>query len=228
MIIEKYGIRLVRLTEKDIELVRSKRNSEKIRRTMVFQGEISKEEQLKWFRSVDTVNNIYLLVEYKGEKIGLINGKNTDFEKRISEGGIFFWEERHLQSIVPALCTIIMHDYNFLVCEFEKTIIKVLKTNRQAIIFNKTFGYRLAENDSGHNQNHEVYELTKENYFHKINKYRKAIGKHTGDMEPLGEPHFSFKTTSDEDMIRLYGPLPAYLKEKVNLILKKENRKLLV
>ncbi len=226
MIIGKYGIRLERLTEKDLELVRQKRNSDTIRERMVYQKLISEEEQQKWFRSIDNVNNIYLLVIYQGEKIGMINGKNTDFEKRISEGGIFIWDERHLNSIVPSLCSIIMHDYNFLVCEFEKTIIKVLNSNTVAIQFNKMFGYEPTDviddqNDFRH------YELRREIYLQKIGKYRKAVGLHTGDAEELGEKDFSFENTSDEEMKRLYGPLPKYLLDKVNLILNKENRTLL-
>jgi hypothetical protein len=226
MIIEKYGVRLERLTVNELEIVREKRNSEKIRSNMVFQEQISKEEQIKWFHSIDNVNNIYLVVHYEGEKIGLINGKNTDFENRVSEGGIFIWEERRLQSVIPALCSIIMHDYNFLICEFEKTIIKVLKTNVNAIQFNKSFGYEPVSEESNE-QNYQTFQLTRENYLQKIAKYRKAVGVHTGDMEELGENNFSFCNTADADILRLYGPLPKYLVEKVNLILKKENRTLL-
>lgn len=223
MIIEKYGIRLERLTSADLELVRNKRNQDSIRKKMIFQDIITEEQQKAWFESIDTIHHLYFIVSVDGLKIGLVNGKNTDFVNRVSEGGIFIWDENHLYSIIPSYCSIIMHDYNFLICEFEKTVIKVLKSNLNAIQFNKTFGYELVSetDDFG------IYQLKRERYLQKIEKFRKAIGHATGDAEPLGESDFSFSNVSDEELKRLYLPLPVYLREKANLILKKENRNLL-
>ena len=68
MIINKYGVKLTRLTLDDIELVREKRNSDTIREKMVYQEQVSKQQQLEWFRSIDNVNNIYLLIHVEGKK----------------------------------------------------------------------------------------------------------------------------------------------------------------
>ena len=89
MIIEKYGIKLIRLKQEDIELVRLKRNSLDINELMHDRVIISFEMQYKWFQSINNIYNNYFIIIYNNEKIGLVNGKNSDYEKRQSEGGMF-------------------------------------------------------------------------------------------------------------------------------------------
>lgn len=225
MIINKYGVKLTRLTKNDIELVRNKRNSEAIRNTMIYQKKISPEEQLRWFNTIDNLYNIYLLIHIDGKTVGLINGKDADFEQRTSQGGIFIWDTNYLNSIVPSLCAIIMHDYNFHICEFEKTFIKVLKSNQSAINFNKLIGYKIDQDDPSK----AYYECSIERnyYYEKVGKFRKSLGKIYGDYEPLNKDDFSFCDLSDEDVVKYFGGLPPYLREKVNTVLEKENRILL-
>lgn len=222
MIIKKYNITLTRLDISDIELLRQKRNSQSIRERMIFQNQITKKQQLEWFKSIDNFYNLYLVICYEGKKIGIINGKNANFKTKTSEGGIFIWDEEYINSIVPALCSIIMHDYNFYVCEFEKTYIKVLKSNTSAITFNKLFGYEIL-NEQVKNNYYDC-ELTKDRYAERISKYRKAIANLFNDYGVLEVENFSFSNVSDEDLRRLYCNLPDYLKEKLNSVLMAENR----
>ena len=225
MIIKKYNIELHRLDITDLELLRQKRNSHNIRERMVYQEIISEKQQLDWFKSIDNIHNLYLIIHYQGKKIGVINGKNANFEAKTSEGGIFIWDEEYLNSIVPALCSIIMHDYNFYVCEFEKTFIKVLKNNAAAITFNKLFGYEILDENTTDNFYNCV--LTRERYIERINKYRKSITNLFYDEGVLEIENFSFTNVSDKELIRLYRSLPTYLKEKLNSVLKAEGRTLL-
>jgi RimJ/RimL family protein N-acetyltransferase len=222
MIINKYNIKLTRLTIDDLELVRNMRNSEDIKRRMIFQKEITKEQQIDWFKNIDNFNNVYFLINTKGKKIGVINGKNADFVNKTSEGGIFIWDKNYLNSIIPSLCAIIMHDYNFHICEFNSTYVKVLKDNKTAINFNKSIGYEIIdENPHG---NFYLCELTRDKYIDQIEKHRKSLGKLYNDIEPLNGNDFTFSNLSDEDIKRYFGPLPKYLIDKVNMVLKKENR----
>ncbi|MBV6483716.1 MAG: hypothetical protein KFKLKKLM_00168 [Flavobacteriales bacterium] len=225
MIIKKYNIELHRLDITDLELLRQKRNSHNIRERMVYQEIISEKQQLDWFKSIDNIHNLYLIIHYQGKKIGVINGKNANFEAKTSEGGIFIWDEEYLNSIVPALCSIIMHDYNFYVCEFEKTFIKVLKNNAAAITFNKLFGYEILDENTTDNFYNCV--LTRERYIERINKYRKSITNLFYDEGVLEIENFSFGNVSDDELIRLYSKLPLYLKEKLNSVLMAEGRILL-
>ncbi len=103
MIIRKGNLSLIRLTENDIELVRRWRNCEEIQQFMEYRQHISPKMQLKWFRSVDNINNLYSIVRYKGEKIGLCNGKNIDWKKGSMEGGIFTWDKKYQNTPVPVI-----------------------------------------------------------------------------------------------------------------------------
>lgn len=225
MLINKYNITLSRLTRNDIELVREKRNSADIREQMIYQKHIDSTAQQRWFNSIDNMYNLYMLIEVNHQKIGLINGKNSDFINKQSEGGIFIWDKSYHDSIIPAIASVIMLDYNFLICEFEKSYIKILNTNKKAINFNKQIGYKLL--NINNQLNYSIYSINKDVYLNRIKPLRKYISKLTNDYTELGMHNFSFQNTTDKDMIRLYGKVPDYLKKKINLVLKNENRKLL-
>ena len=78
MIIKGYGIELHRLQESDIETVRNWRNADYIRDQMQYKEIISQEQQLEWFKKVNTVNNNYMLIKAEGESIGVINDRGPD------------------------------------------------------------------------------------------------------------------------------------------------------
>jgi hypothetical protein len=86
MKIEINGLVAERLKEKDIELIRQWRNSDTIRKNMLYQEIITPEKQLKWFHSINNFNNFYFIVEYKGRKVGLVNIK--DVNEAIKMGNI--------------------------------------------------------------------------------------------------------------------------------------------
>ena len=222
MIIEKYGIKLIRLKESDIELLRLKRNSTLVNSLMHERNIISPEMQQKWFESINTIYNNYFIIEYNNQKIGLVNGKNSDYEKRQSEGGMFLWEQDYFGTLIPSLCSVIMSDFTFLINEFEKNYIKILKSNLNAISYNKKLGY-VPTKDYLSDEEIEWYILTKEVYLEKMIKLRTAINNVTGDKWPLTINNISFRDDSKSDFELLYEPLPDYLKNIVNLILQREN-----
>ena len=95
MIVRKGDYVFRRLTREDIELVRNWRNSELISQYMEYKEYITPEMQLKWFRSIDNFFNLYFIIEYKGQKIGVINGKDIDWEERSMETGVFIGEKKY-------------------------------------------------------------------------------------------------------------------------------------
>lgn len=223
MIISKYGISLIRLKIGDIELIRQKRNSDEIRMNMVFKEIITPEQQLNWFNSINNIYNNYFIIEHDNKKIGLINGKSIDFAKRTSEGGIFFWDNLKTSKFIPALCSSIMNDYTFIMNDFNSSFIKVLNSNLGAISYNKQIGYKLT-NKLETDGTFTWFELTKEDYFKNVPKIRKGIGVLTKDFAPLSSLNFSFKDDTDEELLKLYGDVPQYLKDKINVRLKREGR----
>jgi RimJ/RimL family protein N-acetyltransferase len=226
MIIEKYGIKLIRLKESDIELLRLKRNSTLVNSLMHERNIISPEMQLKWFESINTIHNNYFIIEYNNQKIGLVNGKNSDYEKRQSEGGMFIWEQKYWGTVIPALCSIIMSDFTFFITGFNKNYIKILRSNYNAISYNKQLGYVLTT-DFLSDEVAQWYVLTKSTYLKKTQKLRNGIRSITGEIEPLTLKDISFRDDNEKDLKLLYEPLPNYVKDNVNEILKKEQRQIL-
>lgn len=226
MIIEKYGITLTRLKEQDIELIRTKRNSDDIISVMHAREIITPEMQEKWFNSINNIYNNYFIIQYNNQKIGLINGKNSDYEKLQSEGGMFVWENKYWGTVIPAMCSVIMTDFTFLINGFEKNYIKILKSNKNSISYNTQLGYVLT-NDYPSDAETQWYVLTKENYLKKSQKIRKGIQIVAGDSEPLSIDSISFKDDTDEELDLLYKPLPGFIKSTVNQILEREKHYLL-
>jgi len=223
MIIQKYGITLKRLKEADIELVRLKRNSSDISDRMQYREVISEDMQVKWFHSINTIHHNYFIVYHNDQKIGLVNGKNSNYEKRESEGGMFIWEKKYWGTVIPAMCSVIMTDFTFLINHFERNYIKILRSNQNAISYNRQLGYITTE-DFPSDEEMQWYLLTRENYLDKIVKLRKGIKNITGDDEPLTSDDISFKDDTEEELNLLYKPLPDFVKETVNCILHRENR----
>jgi len=225
VIIRKYGIKLTRIKEKDIELIRRKRNSSDINNLMQYREKISPEMQKAWFHSVNNIYNNYFIVYYKNKKIGLINGKNSDYKKRQSEGGMFIWDKEYWNTAIPAMCSVIMSDFTFLITNFHRNYIKILKSNKKAIQHNLFLGY-VPANDFESDAETQWYVLTKENYLKRIPKLRKAAKVLTQDGEPLSINNIDFSDDTEEDFDLLYRPLPKYVRKSVELILERNNKKL--
>ncbi len=143
MKLQKYGITLERLTESDIELVRKYRNSAEIKNFMQFRKRITRSMQKKWFESIDNYLNYYFIIIYDGKKIGLINIKNIDWVKNtdVSESGLFLWDWNYIDSPAPLLASIILSEFGYGVLCGENSKIKILKSNKKAVEFNKKLGY---------------------------------------------------------------------------------------
>lgn len=173
MLLTRYQITLKRLTIDEIELVRQHRNSTLIRQTMEYREEITPEMQLRWFHSINNSSNIYLLVKYQNEYIGLLNAKDINWESHEMESGIFLWEEKYYETFVPAILSLMVTDMCFNLFGWDTIQAHILKSNSRAISFNKMLGYELC--DGQENTDNQKYLLTAENFFKKTKKIRKAI-----------------------------------------------------
>ncbi|MHC1778067.1 MAG: GNAT family N-acetyltransferase [Lentimicrobium sp.] len=185
----KYGIILERLKEADIELVRQWRNSDPVRLNMEYREMISPEQQHEWFKSIDNLQNNYLMIHYKGEKIGLLNDKNVDWEARTSESGLFLGKTEYYATFVPYLVSVAGIETTFYYLDWNKQFAHILKSNQNAIRYNKKLGYRLCENQE--EIENQQYEMTRESFEQKAGKIRKAVRLLAGaelNMSLLLEP----------------------------------------
>lgn len=169
----KYGITLERLREEDIELVRHWRNSDPVRMNMNYQEIISPEKQHEWFNSINNVNFHYVIIHYRGEKIGLLNDKNIDWENLTSETGIFIGRPEFYHTFVPNLVSIAGIETLFYFIGWKKQYAHILRTNTNAIKYNLQLGYQLCEGQEG--IDHQRYELTRESFDKTAGKIQKMV-----------------------------------------------------
>lgn len=180
MIFCGYGVKLERLKQADIELVREKRNSVVVSQFMHYREEITPEMQKVWFASIDNVNNMYYIIHYNEKKIGVVNGAQIDWEKReTGSGGIFVWEQGLWETEIPLMANLLMIDLS-LFLGLYKTYIKVLPSNYRAIKYNAMLGYRILPNQE--NEPNQAYVLDMEKYLENTYSLRNYLYKQYGDV----------------------------------------------
>ena len=102
-VLDNYDVRLIRLSREKIEMIRNWRNDPKISQYMEYREIISTEMQVKWFESINNNENLYYIIEFKGEEIGLINIKDIDNESKSGESGVFRYSDKYLNSDISYL-----------------------------------------------------------------------------------------------------------------------------
>jgi len=202
MIIRKYGLTLRRLQPEHLELVRQQRNSDAIRRHMFYQKEISQQEQQAWYATNHNKYNYYFIIEYQQEFIGVISGKNVNYDAGVSEGGIFVWDQRYWNSFVPVMATVIMADLTFLTMEFNRTLAEVRSDNAQQMHYNRMLGYVDEEPESKDVK--RIMVLTKANYLKVGGRIRRAVQRIGKDDTAVSVADFDFSGVSAAERRLLY------------------------
>lgn len=180
--LSQYGVTLKRLTVADIEEVRLWRNKQFIQNKMLFKEEITPEMQAKWFASINNKFNYYfIIIDEKGKRVGLINSKNASVEKKEGEGGIFISDVDTWNTTTPIIASIIIINFSIVqLTSFDRSIIRVLKSNESAIEYNKRLGYLPSSED----EQTMVMELTKESYLKAIQPIKKTLERlHPNEKE---------------------------------------------
>ena len=189
LILEQYGVRLVRVQEKDIELIRTWRNQPDVSGFMEYRKHITAEEQKIWFRSINNKNNYYFIIEYEGKKVGLINSKNYDPKVGFGEGGIFISDKDYINSFAAVFASLCL--LNFM---FEKlgvsqvSRVRVLKSNERAIQYNKLLGYKLMPGQEEiENQLYELHISDYKTIGGKLNKTASLLSGGNSELKFSGE-----------------------------------------
>jgi len=191
MKIEVNGLVIERLKEKDIELVREWRNSDNIRKNMLYQEIITPEQQVEWFHSINNFNNFYFVVEYKGRKVGLVNIKDINWDERNGEAGVFMIERDLSAALIPVAGALSISELVVGVFGFKKLFAKVRKDNKTMQKLNKLFGYKKVENHENENKDYDKYYITPDSYNKYSSKWIKlihAMGFDTGKLRFIMEP----------------------------------------
>jgi hypothetical protein len=142
--IEQYGVKLIRLQQEDIELVRYWRNQRDIANYMEYRNYITPSAQIKWFNSIKNKYNYYFIIEFDNKKVGLINSKDYNPEFGFGEGGIFIWDKNYIDSYVAVFSTLCLLNFVFFTLKLNvKSIARILKNNHKAVNYNQQIGYKL-------------------------------------------------------------------------------------
>jgi UDP-4-amino-4,6-dideoxy-N-acetyl-beta-L-altrosamine N-acetyltransferase len=156
----KYGITLNRLRQEDLEFVRQKRNSEKADHVIESGDEITSDMQQKWFDGINNSENFYFIIEYKGNRIGMLNNKNIDWEAGTSESSLFLWDETYSSTIVPVLASLCIIEVIFYYLNWNTSYIRIHSENIKAIENAGSLGYELTEGKEI--VENQLYYLTRE------------------------------------------------------------------
>ena len=188
LILEQYGVRLVRIQEKDIELVRNWRNQSDIANYMEYRNYITPEAQKNWFLSVNNKNNYYFIIEFEGKQVGLINAKNFNADLGFGEGGIFISDKEYINSFAAVFATLCLLNFMFLKLNVSKiSRIRVLRNNESAIHYNKLLGYKLMPGQE--EVENQMYELHVDDYKTigvKLNKAAAILSDQNSELKYSG------------------------------------------
>ncbi len=172
MVVSRYGVSLRLLEHKDIEMVRQWRNSDWVNQFMEYREHITPEMQEEWFRKINSPEYLYMIAEYKGEPIGLMNDKNINWEEKTSESGFFLKDQSYYHTHIPMLVSLCGIDATFFFLRWNKSYARMLRTNQNVINFNKALGYELC--DGQEEVENQLYVMTRERFLKKSPKIRKA------------------------------------------------------
>jgi RimJ/RimL family protein N-acetyltransferase len=201
--IKQYGVTLRRITEQDIELLRYWRNQQSVRMYMDYRDYITPAMQKKWFASVNNKFNYYFIIEFEGNKVGMINAKNFSYEDGFGEGGIFIWDEHYINSfaaVFSTLCLLNFVFYKVKLCKISHA--RILKDNDRAIHYNMLIGYKLSPGqEKVYNQLYTLHLDDYEKQGIKLNKAAEMLNNGNGELEFSG-------TVCDENL------------DEINLLLK--------
>lgn len=180
-VLEGYGIKLHRLTQDKIELVRKWRNDPKIQQYMEYREYITPQMQKAWFKKIDNDNNFYFIIEYEGREIGLINIKDVDYKKKTGEPGIFIYDDDCLNLDVGVRASLLQNDFAWNTLELETLYGHVLKSNKRAAQMNAFFGYEILPRQ----ENKELQKIELKKDAAKANKKVLRIANLLKKMEKL-------------------------------------------
>lgn len=181
MIIIRYDIRLIRIEEHHLELVRYWRNADKISRVMEFRQYITQNMQWQWFQSLELLRDFYFIIEYKERYIGLIHLAKINWLSSTGQSGLFIWNDHYVGSPIPVMASINLLDTFFYFFSLQKIQAKVKRDNSTAISYNIGLGFQ--EMSDAENKTFLIMQLTKERYENAAITIKELLGD-TSDSLP--------------------------------------------
>ena len=181
LILSQYDVRLIRVQAEHLSLILKWRNNDWVRKNMFVQDILQEKDQLAWFNSINNASNYYFIIEYLGEKVGLIHAKNFSEEDGIGEGGIFIGEYDYLETWASVMASICLLNFIFAKTNINRSMVRVQAHNRRAISYNLKLGYKIDFEDA----NELRMILDKEDFLHKTTVLKSVLSKISKGQDAL-------------------------------------------
>ena len=181
LILSQYDVRLIRVQAEHLSLILKWRNNDWVRKNMFVQDILKEKDQLAWFNSINNASNYYFIIEYLGEKVGLIHAKNFSEEDGIGEGGIFIGEYDYLETWASVMASICLLNFIFAKTNINRSMVRVQAHNRRAISYNLKLGYKIDYEDA----NECRMILDKEDFLNKTSVLKSVLSKISKGQDAL-------------------------------------------
>jgi RimJ/RimL family protein N-acetyltransferase len=181
LILSQYDVRLIRVQAEHLALILKWRNSDWVRKNMFVQDILQEKDQLAWFNSINNASNYYFIIEYLGEKVGVIHAKNFSEEDGIGEGGIFIGEYDYLETWASVMASICLLNFIFAKTNINQSMVRVQAHNRRAISYNLKLGYKIDHQDA----NECRMILDKEDFLCKTTLLKSVLSKISKGQDAL-------------------------------------------
>ena len=181
LILSQYDVRLIRVQAEHLSLILRWRNNDWVRKNMFVQDILKEKDQLAWFNSINNASNYYFIIEYLGEKVGLIHAKNFSEEDGIGEGGIFIGEYDYLETWASVMASICLLNFIFAKTNINRSMVRVQAHNRRAISYNLKLGYKIDFEDA----NELRMILDKEDFLYKTTVLKSVLSKISKGQDAL-------------------------------------------
>ena len=137
-----HGTMILRSIEKeDLELVRNWRNDQQVNEHLLNREHISKESQLEWFRTTETNNCLYLIIEENNQSVGLIYASQINVKNRSFCGNIIMGHQLEQDSWASVKAILLLCDLMLDRCNFKLIYSVVNKNNKPALAMNRRLGF---------------------------------------------------------------------------------------
>lgn len=136
-------VRLVKLVEDDLEMVRQWRNSKEVSQYMYTENIISASDQQNWFNKISqSTNSIYWIIEYSGKKIGLASVTGIDSALQSCYWAFYLGDSSIRGVGIGAKVEYLVLEYVFNELNLNKLRCEVFVNNDKVIKMHEKFGFR--------------------------------------------------------------------------------------
>ena len=144
-LIELEEVILRPVVEEDIETMRLWRNKDSIRKSFIYQEEISSLQQKQWFKNyTEKKNDMMFIIQYKGQSIGTVALYDIDMKKKEAEFGRLMIGEQTARGlgigriVVQGVC-----EFGFNQLNLEGIVLEVFEENSYAKTIYESVGFQV-------------------------------------------------------------------------------------